>query len=136
MSGVLQDYVTALAAALDDVEIHPASGGTPSSVTIPAFVDTTPAPPTGAGPASNRRADGLYLYNLTTYDQRRARPGGLDPATGIVMYDPPTTTAASAGQQVAMTRLFPFAEGQTYGEVSYRQLVNGALRKILVPRRL
>lgn len=127
MAITLQAARRALAFALDDLGVYIASAGSSTSFTIIQASNAT-------ANASTDRLDGAWAYIATggtAGQQRRVRPAGLTPSTGVVQiyHD---WTAPVPGAEIEITHLFPSMNisGATTGEdVDYGTLLNRALAR-------
>lgn len=124
----LRAYRRAIARALDDLGVFTVAVSGASSVTSVDLADLTTA-------ASANRFNGAWVYACESLQQRRALNGGLTPATGQLNLNY-TWTLVSAGTEIEVTRRFP-SRSQVPGEdLSYNDIVNRALAKLLVPDRM
>ncbi len=133
----LAQYRRPLAYALNDLGLYEVSSATNSTVTIVTLADSTTS-------ASANRYDGRWVYLATGAGQgtqRRVKPGGFTPASGVLDLQL-TWTVPSAGDQVEITGLFPAQTGGLGStsvspeDASYQTFINRALAQILVPDRI
>jgi hypothetical protein len=124
----LRQYCQALSRALDDFAVYTVAASGASSVTSVDIADLTTS-------ASANRFDGAWVYARESGVQRRALKAGLTPATGALALNY-TWTLVTAGSQIDVTRLFPIKAQIPHEDVSYTDLVNRALAKLLIPDRV
>lgn len=124
----LLEYRQALAQALDDWGGYGVGQATVGSASLVGLLDAT----TGA---SANRFNGAWAYSPRGGDQRRVVTGGYVPSQGRINVEL-NWTLPQAGDTIEITHLFPCYAAVSPEATSYATLVNNALARLLVPRRL
>ena len=120
----LSEIRRAVEKELGDGEVITVDSSTTSSITSNIFKNATSG-------ASHERYNGAFFFfpsGVVAGQQRRGRPGGLDPAAGTVLFYP-DLGAVPGVVPVEITRLFP-CDGPPAEGPTYRSLINASLKKL------
>ncbi len=129
MSTTVKAIRRALAGELDDGGVYTITSATTTTVTASLLVNA-------AANASANRYDGRWLWISAPAGQSRAvSTGGYTPSGGVLAFSP-AWTAPSAGAELDITGLFPVQSNALSEDTDYFTLIERALAKLLVPRRV
>lgn len=117
----LQQITTSIGHALNDLSVpFVASGGTTTTVVLPALANATPN-------ASRHFEDAAWAYNQTQRVTGKVQAGGYDPPTGRLTIDPPWPIPVN-GDRIILTRELPILSSALTRESSYQYVASEAAR--------